>query len=105
MSEPYCSFEVGQKVECIAEVMIGRVACERPRMGQIYTVRNIQPFRGAIYIRLVEIINPTIQPIDGGPTEPTFAVDAFRPIVYTSTDAQVAALKRLVSDVFQKVDA
>lgn len=102
MTEPYCSFEVGMKVECIHS--FGRNDTDNdtlPEVGSVYTIRAVEvhPGSGHAYILLREIINP-VRPFVDGTAERIFNAAGFRRVI--DTGPAVAALKQQVIDVMQR---
>jgi len=90
---------VGQKVVCVEAWALGNEGYGDeigPVEGQTYTIRDIYilPIRNILCFRLVEIVNPhhIYSDLVG---ESGFYVRRFRPAQTKSTDAAVAALKRL----------
>jgi hypothetical protein len=98
MTKPYCSFQVGDKVSTITE-WDERPYMAVPRVGEVYTVREVRAADGNIGITLAEITNPKAHLKSGIYGEPAYVAAFFRRVI--STDNQVSALKKIVSDVFQ----
>jgi hypothetical protein len=101
MTEPYCSFEVGQRVTPISETLPGGVNGETiPVFGRVYTIREVLILLGVPCIRLREIVNkPQLYCI--GEMECAFPAESFTPVRTTSTDAGMAILRKIDADVFQ----
>jgi hypothetical protein len=83
-------YSVGDMVVCIYDGEwnnnIGIIPISLPTKGCIYTVRSMFDIPcGAVYIRLVEIINPL--PSCGGFGEAGFIAHYFRPVKKTSIES------------------
>lgn len=76
-------FKVGQKVVCIANFSGNDYGEDTPVKGEIYTIRDMETFKGELYLWLMEIVNRAHNYEDGGSGECNFRSDGFRPIDYS----------------------
>ena len=96
-----CTFQVGDKVVCTALFNDGR-APNYPKMGGVYTVREVYANGNLVGLLLVEIQNKPATFFDGF-REISFWHRAFKPLIQTD----ISDLQRIVREVFdkRKVDA
>lgn len=88
-------FQIGQKVECIADKSWKAPYGETvPRKGSIYTVREIREFPNGLGIRLREIVND-VRRYREGTFEPYFVARLFRPVTERKTDTGFAILEEI----------
>lgn len=87
---------VGQRVVCIVDdwnsdqsrrLIEAHPTFKFAKKGIVYTIREVVPniTRDGLGLRLVEIVNPTLG-TSVGPFEPTFQIEAFRPVDETKID-------------------
>lgn len=84
-------FHVGMKVVCVHTFNTLRLPGETyPVVGNVYTIRDIQPHAEQIGLRLEEIINPLYYNDDT--QDCIFSSIRFRPVTKTSIDIFTAML-------------
>lgn len=76
-----CKFHVGQPVVCIDGMweyvdFVPSAANPNPKLGEVYTVSAIVPFRDGIYISVIGL-------------EDYYEQEAFRPLVTRKTDISI----------------
>lgn len=85
-------WHVGMKVVRISEPspMPGIKGCEYPKVGRVYTIREVvySDRHEEIYLRLVEVVNPLFD-LKDGLMEPAFWASRFRPVVSRPTSIAV----------------
>ncbi len=88
------ALEPGMKVECIMDLRPRAINNEAvPVVGSIYTVREVEEFRGQPALRLVEIVNKNDRYIEGL-MECLFWAGAFRPV--KQRDQNIEQFRELV---------
>lgn len=70
-----------------------------PVRGNVYTVREIELEHDSSFIRLVEIVNPSLHYGDGF-AEVAFDIASFRPVKKTKTD--ISIFQKIDREIFSK---
>lgn len=95
----YLEWHVGMKVVCVGcegtpkplgywEKWQRGWGVTKPSRGEVYTIRSIDVCKGVVFIRLVELVNPIAQYVEG-PMEPWWPAKGFRPVEPRKTDISV----------------
>ncbi|MFC4170493.1 hypothetical protein ACFOYU_00200 [Microvirga sp. GCM10011540] len=89
------SFHVGQVVVCVDDSGLPGpdVVTEVPKVGGVYTIREIRPDEYGDGLLLHELHNPLLQWVCGGEGEASFHNRRFRPAKMTSLEVLEAVLE------------
>lgn len=100
------TFHVGQKVVCVDDLpSINARITRAPSLtkGQVFTIRDMEIWKGVLLVRLVEIVAAPFDFIDRGWLEPSWRASRFRPIVERKTD--ISIFTSMLNPSKQGVDA
>jgi|HubBroStandDraft_1064217.scaffolds.fasta_scaffold151794_2 hypothetical protein len=103
------TFHIGQRVVCITDMHEDygshwALCCpNRPRKGEVYTIRGTETIMDVTGCWLEEIVNPIKENwgCGCGPREPGFLVENFRPLIERKTD--ISAFHELLAPTSPRV--
>jgi hypothetical protein len=81
-------YRPGVKVVCVIDSWISPTALNRPVKGTVYTIRDVEESGIGLFLRFVEIENPSYEYREGI-IEASFQALAFRPVAERKTDISI----------------